>query len=121
MSGLIETVTLDTTETLMQWSIWSRSHNMHLHCKGFDYTRYVKTQMCERCTITDDEAMRVDQLIASIKRKAPVWHRALLLRFLFNKNPTAIGVELGVKTTKAREIVSDAVSFMGGLLINDEK
>lgn len=100
----------DTQELLLQWGIWSRAPS----CRGYANQTAFRAMYTmggrppPAVLITDDEALRIDRIVASLGAES-LYHRVLLLHFVWGKNGGTIARVLNMPRSSAYQTINNAI------------
>ncbi len=100
----------DTENLLIQWGIWSRHPDVrgYAHQTSFRAMYTMGGRPPPACWLTDDEALRLDRTVASLGADS-LYHRVLLLHFVFGKNGGAVAKILDMPRSSAYNAIAAAV------------
>jgi len=97
---------------LEEWGVWVRSGGVSL---GSHSVSMVGSEG-RTANITDDRAMVIDQVIATLNQRNPRWAKAVKLYYTQNLNHTLLGEKLRTSKSGANALLKAGVAWIDGVL-----
>lgn len=104
----------NTAWLLAQWALWQREGvGQRLTTKN-PLATYASTVCGTRLssTICDDDAMRVDRIMAKLKLVNPTWHKVLVLAFVRELGDRQVALRLGITRYAAGKLYEEAYCWV---------
>lgn len=108
----------NTAWLLAQWALWQREGvGLRLSVKSpmvmFAAPRDEERIYSEIC---DDDAMRVDAVMAKLKLHNPIWHKVLVLAFVRDMGHRQVASQLGITRYAAGKLYEEAYCWVDGCI-----
>ena len=106
----------NTAWLLAQWALWQREGvglrmNARSPLAAMSKTAcgaYVSSEIC------DDDALRVDRVMAQLKKVNPTWHRVLVWAFVMQWGERTIAARLGITRHAVGRLYEEAYGWVDG-------
>ncbi len=101
----------ETRRRLQDWGVWVRSGGVN--------SGYAAVQLAAGvggCTVPDDEALAVDQAVASLKKREPDLGKVVLAYYVRRWDYSMIGLEVKMSREKVRVLLRSAEAWVDGRL-----
>ena len=101
----------ETRRRLQDWGVWVRSGGVN--------SGYAAVQLAAGvggCTVPDDEALAVDQAVASLKKREPDLGKVVLDYYVRRWDYSMIGLEVKMSREKVRVLLRSAEAWVDGRL-----
>lgn len=111
----------NTAWLLAQWALWQREGGgLRLSVKSPMVMFAAPPDEVRICSeISDDDAMRVDAVMAKLRQVNPLWRKVLVLAFVNNLNAAQIGSRLGISRYLSVKLYESAYGKADELLSAD--
>lgn len=110
----------NTAWLLAQWALWQREGvGLRLNAKS-PMATFARTACEARIAseICDNDAMRVDAVMAKLKQINPTWYKVLVLAFVLDMGHRQVASRLGITRYAAGKIYEEAYGWVDGCFFN---
>jgi hypothetical protein len=113
----------NTAWLLAQWALWQREGvGLRMSAKSpmatFSRTACGAKVVSEIC---DDDALRVDAVMAKLKQVNPTWYKVLVLAFVRNYGDRQVATRLGITRYAAGKLYEEAYGWVDGEVLSGER
>lgn len=109
----------NTALLLAQWALWQREGaGLRLNYKSpmATFSRTADDEERIYSEICDDDAMRVDAVMAKLKLHNPTWYKVLVLAFVRDMGHRQVASRLGITRYAAGKLYEEAYCWVDGCI-----